>query len=138
MNSTKIEKIHIERFGDRMIAIKGIGRSFYQDGMPISMSVSILKEKGIDVSLLHVADECLKNGWSPKTTITKLIDDFQDDIDGNLVDFDQLTLFCSATYEDQREMIFQYLYGISSGSVISDFENKKGQFIKFYQVKPDL
>lgn len=93
---------------------------FYQDGFPISMAVSMLKKEGITVSLLHVADECMKNGWNAKTTITKLIDDFQDDIDGNVVDIDELKRFCYAEYEEQREMIFKYLFCVPSNEFIND------------------
>lgn len=105
------DKLIDETFGDRQICISGIGRMFYQDGFPISMSVSILKSKNIECSMLHVADECLKNGWSAKTVINKLVTDFQDDIDHNDFDLNQLTTFCNASYEDQREMIFNYLFG---------------------------
>lgn len=102
--------IIIDQFGDRTICIGGIGKMFYQDGFPISMSISKLKEKGIEVSILHVADECLKNGWSAKTTITKLCADFEEDIEENYYDIDLLKKFCNANYEDQREMIFNYLF----------------------------
>ncbi len=102
--------IIVERFGERYICIKGIGRMFYQDGFPISMAISILKEKDIEVSMFHVADECMKNGWSAKTTINKLKADFEDDIDKNNFDLDELNKFCLSEYEEQREMIFNYLF----------------------------
>lgn len=102
-----IETIQIE---GRNIAIKGIGKMFYQEGFPISMSVSELKKRGIEVSIFHVADECIKNGWSAKTTFNKLKADFDDDIDRNEFDEDQLKTFCFASYETQREMIFNYLF----------------------------
>lgn len=107
----------IERFGDRLICLKGVGKMFYQDGFPISMAVSELKKRGIEVSILHVADECLKNGWSAKTTYNKLKADFEDDIDKNAVDLNLLENFCFAEYEVQREMIFQYLFCTSSNEV---------------------
>ena len=100
----------IEDFGSRKIVLRGVGKMFYQDGFPISMAVSEFKSKGIEVSILHVADECLKNGWSAKTTLNKLKADFQDDIDGNKYDIETLTKFCFAEYESQREMIFNYLF----------------------------
>lgn len=109
--------IVVEQFGDRLICIKGVGKLFYQDGFPISMAVSILKEKGVEVSIFHVADECMKNGWSAKTTINKLKADFDDDIDKNNFDLDELIKFCNSEYEEQREMIFNYLFK-------SDFEKR--------------
>lgn len=107
----------IDKFGDRVIYIRGIGKMFYQDGFPISLSVSTLKEKGIEVSILHVADECMKNGWSSKTTINKLKADFEDDIDKNNFDLESLEKFCNSCYEDQREMLFDYLFQISINNV---------------------
>lgn len=102
--------IIVEQFGDRFICIKGVGKLFYQDGFPISMAVSILKERGVEVSIFHVADECMKNGWSAKTTINKLRADFEDDIDKNKFDLNVLITFCNSEYEDQREMILNYLF----------------------------
>lgn len=102
--------IEVQKFGDRQIAIKGIGIMFYQEGFPISMAVQELSKKGIRVSILHVADECIKNGWSAKTTYNKLKADFEDDIDGNKIDLELLEKFCWSDYETQREMIFDFLF----------------------------
>jgi hypothetical protein len=107
----------IEKFDDRLICIKGVGKLFYQDGFPISLSVTELKKKGVEVSILHVADECLKNGWSAKTTYNKIKSDFEEDIDGNTFDFDLLKNFCYSDYEQQREMIFEYLFKCSPDDV---------------------
>lgn len=102
--------IIIDKFGDRTICIGGVGKIFYQEGVPVSMSISKLKEKGIEVSILHVADECLKNGWSAKTTLNRLMAEIEDDIDKNYYDIPILEKFCNATYEEQREMIFNFLF----------------------------
>lgn len=111
-------KTRIEFFGKRQICIGGIGKMFYQDGFPISMSVIELQKSGVEVSIFHVADECLQNGWSPITVIKKLTEDFADD---KTVKFekDKLEKFCNSSYEDQREMIFQYLFSTSSQKVIN-------------------
>ena len=114
----------IEKFDNRLICLKGVGKLFYQEGFPISLSVNKMKENGIEVSLLHVADECLKNGWSAKTTINKLKEDFEDDIDGNNYDLELLEKFCYASYEEQREMIFEYLFKCKTDDVRSD-KNKE-------------
>ncbi len=110
--------IEVVKIKNELIAIKGIGRLFYQDGFPVSLTISELKEKNIKVSLLHIADECLKHGWSPKTTYINLKNDFLDDIyqEGNKED--RLTLlkeFCDSDYEKQRSMIFNYLFGLETG-----------------------
>lgn len=104
----------IDTFDDRKIVLKGVGKMFYQDGFPISMAISEFKKKGIEVSILHVADECLKNGWNSKTTLNKLKADFEEDIDGNDFDIATLEKFCNSNWEEQREMIFQYLFKIPS------------------------
>lgn len=111
MNNQDFKVIAI---GDRNVCLKGIGKMFFQDGFPISMAITELKKKGIEVSIFHVADECIKNGWSAKTTFNKLAADFEDDIDNNKIDMVSLKTFCYADYETQREMIFQYLWGSPS------------------------
>jgi hypothetical protein len=108
----------IEKFDSRIICLKGVGKMFYQEGFPISMAVSELKKQGIEVSILHVADECLKNGWSAKTTYNKLKADFEEDIDKeNKYDLETLERFCWSDYEIQREMIFKYLFSSSTDDV---------------------
>ena len=113
-----IEVIEIE---NRKIAVKGIGKMFYQDGYPISMSVMELNKKGIEVSLFHVINELWNNGWSWKTVEMKLRGEISDDVDKSLIlDMDSLMLFYSCLeqpkrsnggYEESREMIFKYLFG---------------------------
>lgn len=104
-----MEGVIIENIGGKRICIGGIGKMFYEQGLPVSMAIQILKEKEIEVSILHIADECLKNGWPAKTTINKLVEDFQDNISFKL-DKAQLGKFCYASYEEQREMIFSSLF----------------------------
>lgn len=112
------DKLLIEKIGERVTCLKGVGKMFYQEGFPVSVSISELKKRGIEVSILHVADECLKNGWSAKTTYNKLKADFEEDIDKeNKYDLSMLEAFCWADYESQREMIFQYLFGASTDDV---------------------
>ena len=90
------------RINGRVVCLKGVGKLFYQDGFPISLSVQALKERGVTVSIFHVADECLKHGWSPKTTFTKMKEEE--------VDVEGLYEFCFSDYETQREMIFDHLF----------------------------
>lgn len=126
-----MDGIIIRQFGDRKICIAGIGKLFYQDGYPISIAISELSKKGIEVSILHVADECLKNGWSKKTTLNKLKSDFEDDIDRNVHDIALLEMFINTTYDSQREMIFQYLFSSSSKEIIGD-NNKRQQITQLF------
>src|ERR1051326_6351678 len=94
----------------KKIIVEGVGPLFFREGFPISMSVAFCKDRGYEVSILHVADECLKNGWSPKTTYSKLKVDFEDAIEGATVDLELLRKFCDAGYEEQRVMIHEYLF----------------------------
>lgn len=109
----KTEDFTMIEIGDRKIVVKGIGKMLYQYGFPISMSVAYLKEKSIEVSFLHIADELLKHGWLPKTVLSRLSEEIQDDISGNSkhISIDEIEEFLAASYEDQREMIFKYLFG---------------------------
>lgn len=113
----------IDKIGGRSICLRGIGKLFYQEGFPILIAITELKKKGIEVSILHVADECLKNGWSPKTTLSKLKEDFEDGIDKNVYDMDLLYKFCHADYDEQRRIIFNYLFG--SEAIALDWARNK-------------
>lgn len=109
------------KFYDRIVAIRGIGQLFYQDGFPISMAIDELSHKGIEVSLYHVANECMDNGWSADTTIRKLKGETDIDINHSMagVRWDSLVEFCQCLeqplranggYERSREIIFEYLF----------------------------
>lgn len=102
--------LRIETFGDRRICIGGIGRMYYQDGLPISISIAELKRRNIEVSMLHIADELLKNGWSAERVVLTMQAQAEDDID-KVMDVSQIHAFCWNTYEGQRQMIFDYLFG---------------------------
>jgi hypothetical protein len=96
----------IESFGSRLICIKGVGKMFDQDGFPIQITIEKLKEQNIEVSMFHVADELIKLGWKCKTIESKLCEDYVGE-----TPIEQLKTFIWATYEIQREMIFEYLFG---------------------------
>ncbi len=106
------------RIRDRWIVVKGVGKMYYQEGFPMSMGIDICRKKGYEVSILHIADELLKGtNWPEETVIRKIKDDFSDDPNHNSYDHELLTKFVHASYEDQREMIFQYLFGVTSDNV---------------------
>lgn len=120
----------IEKFGDRLICIKGVGKMFYQEGFPLSISVSKLKKNGIELSILHVVEELWDNGWSWQTIERKLKGEIDEDIDKVLdIDFDLLHNFyrnleqpnrSNGGYEKSREMIFRYLFDIPSDDAIKE------------------
>lgn len=94
--------------GNRTIIVKGIAKMFYQDGIPIGICVNQLVNRGYEVSWLHIADQCLKNGWSSRTVIKKLREEAYDsgcDYNPEIIEH-----FCNIDYESQREMIFEYLF----------------------------
>ena len=101
-------KLEIQKIGERKIIISGIGKLFYQKGLPISISIKKCMSNGYEVSLLHVADELLKHGWSSKTVFSKIREDLGDS--GDSFDIESIRLFCFASYEDQREIIFKSLF----------------------------
>src|SRR5690349_9055768 len=112
--------LEFTQIGNRSICLRGIGKMFYQEGLPIGISIKQLLSKGYEISLLHIADELLKNGWSPERVILTLTTELQDSVaDGvNIfVDYAAISSFCFKEYEDQREMIFKYLFGNKESGV---------------------
>lgn len=93
----------------KKICIGGVGELYFTEGLPISMTMTYLKSKGIDTSILHVADELYKNGFGYKTIISKLIEDFADS-GSETLDKEILTKFVTVDYETQREMLFDSLF----------------------------
>ena len=102
---------HVIEIQGRKIIIRGIGRLFYESGFPISMSLQEAKSRGMEISILHAADECLNNGWSPKTVVNKFKADFEDDMNSGAINLEHLEKFCNSSYDEQRGMIFEYLFG---------------------------
>jgi hypothetical protein len=131
----------ILKIENRKIVVKGVGKMFFQDGFPISMSISEFKKQDIEVSVLHIADECMNNGWNAKTTINKLKSETDIDIEGvmNNIDWDEVRRFCllgeagiyeKGGYEQQREMIFNYLFHESSQVAVNNKDIKRFMGIK--------
>lgn len=117
----------INQFGDRTICLKGVGKLFYQYGLPISVSIQKLKEQNIEISYIHMIEEFWDNGWSWQTIESKLKEEIQQDIDKVIdLDFNYLKAFydcleqpkrSNGGYEESREIIFQYLFNTSTDSV---------------------
>lgn len=101
----------VEEINGRLVCIAGIGRLFYQEGFPVSMSVAEMRKRGVSVSMFHVAAECLENGWPPETVYSKLKEDIEDFTGQSDDIIPQLNEFCFASRDRQKEMIFSYLFG---------------------------
>lgn len=106
-------ELNIKKVGNRTICIGGLGKLFYQDGLPIGISAQLLKNEGIETSFYHVADELLKHGWSSDTVISKMTEEMQDDLNVDNTQIGEIISFCNADYKEQREMIFKFLFGIT-------------------------
>lgn len=120
----------VEDIGGRYVVLRGIGKMFYQDGFPIALSIQQWESKGFEVSLLHIADECLKNDWPPKTVLLRITEDLHDSIGVRTKDYiDLLEAFVYASYEEQREMLFQYLFGVSSEAAASETPKGASEFL---------
>lgn len=130
----------IENINGVPTVLKGIGQFFYEEGFPIHISVDILKEKGIAVSVLHIADELYKNGWKKRAIVNTLCQDFEGceqlvsdfcdaGISGeprsDIPPIGQEWIYSEHGYEAQREMIFQYLFGFTSSDAINDVSKRK-------------
>lgn len=100
--------IVVENINGREIAIKGVGKLFYQEGVPLEISADILFEKGVEISWLHIADELLKNGWSNKrvyNTLSHIL--LYSKYESNIP---LLKEFIYKEYNEQRDMIFNFLF----------------------------
>jgi hypothetical protein len=128
----EFEGITFVNIDGKNIVIKGIGKMFYQEGFPINMAITYLREKGIEVSIFHIADELSKHGWSNETILRKLRFDLEDTIVGDqkYTNFDELKIFVYASYEVQREMIFEYLFGCSISDVHNSINLNPMQWLK--------
>lgn len=93
---------------NKKIIIGGLGKLFYQEGTPISILANRAELEGMSVSWLHVADELIKHGWSNKTILNNLRDEITGCI--NKPDVRIIEEFINKSYEDQRDMIFNYLF----------------------------
>jgi hypothetical protein len=84
--------------------------------------------------VLYVADQCFNNGWSPSTIMKKFKGECDIDINKsmNSIDWISLERFCkliatpqreNGGYEESREMLFQYLFGMSSEEAKADLNS---------------
>jgi len=134
-NKKETESLKIKPFPGREVCIGGVGKMFYEGGFPIGMCVKMLSDKGIQTSFYHLIDELWNNGWSWETIEMKLRGEVADDVDGALnIDFNDLERFynlleqpkrSNGGYEESREMLFQFLYGMPSTAAIENMNKSK-------------
>ena len=117
--------LKITTINDRKICVGGIGEVFYQDGFPISMSIDILKDMGVEVSVLNVVDELYKNGWTKKRIVAVMEQEIEgcSDMVSEFIDLGMSGerqdgtpplgkewIYSKSGYELQREAIFKSLF----------------------------
>lgn len=98
------------KIAGRLIIVGGIGKMYYQEGFPMSIAAKEMSKKGIEVSWFHIADELLRNGFKPERALSRIKEDIADSAGECKVDIEAIEKFIFATYEDSREMIFNYLF----------------------------
>lgn len=91
---------------NQVVVLRGVGRMYYESGLPIVFQIDELKKRGIKVSMLHVADELLKENWSVKRIMNTLTEDKILSEENTI----EIQKFCYADYETQRSLIFKSLY----------------------------
>jgi len=106
-----IDSIEID---NKKVVIKGIAKEYYEYGMPIGEVINKLKDLKYEISILHIVDEFIKVGWKN----SKIIALFKEEQFFTDLDIDSIIQFCSSSYEYQRELIFQSLFGSSKNSSI--------------------
>lgn len=143
---------------NKTICVGGLGKLFYQDGFPIQIGIDLLKEKGIEVSLLHIADELYKHGWEERAILGAFQTDTGKDFDEiekikefikightNELEIDSRDktklpsnyqfIYSSGGYEAQREMLFESLFNYSSNNAKEKIiqNPKNNEFITFIE-----
>jgi hypothetical protein len=94
---------------ERQVCIGGIGKMYFQDGLPIEITADILTEKGIEVSWYHIVDELIRNGWNNVRVTNTLTPILKDSKHSGMLD--TVINYINQPYEKQREIIFKYLFG---------------------------
>lgn len=122
-----MDSILVESFDGKNIALKGVGKMFYQDGFPLTMIASELNKKNIEISPYHLVEELWNNGWEWKTIERKLKEEIEDSIECTInIDIDNLHKFydcleqpkrANGGYEESREMIYNYLFPNTESSL---------------------
>jgi len=112
------------------IIVRGLGRFIFEQGLPLSIMIDELKMRGnLKISFLHLADELMRNGWSGHKTISYLKNETF------IEDFKPLQEFCDASFEDQRTLLFKFLFGEDPKEIIRAKERgEKSNFDNFFDL----
>lgn len=112
------------------VIVRGLGRFIFEQGLPLSIMIDELKIRGnLKISFLHLADELMRNGWSGDKTISYL------EKEAVIEDFKLLREFCDASFEDQRTMIFKFLFREDPKEIIRAKEKgEKSNFDNFFDL----
>lgn len=102
MKNFKIIKIDDERW-----VLGGLYKTYQETGLPIGIQIDTAIKEGLNVSILHLADEMLKEMPIERAERTIKEESGLSNFD---FDLDEVREFLHASYEDQREMIFQNLF----------------------------
>ncbi len=117
--------IVVEKYGDRLICIKGVGTLFHESGFPIGMAAKELYKQNIELSWFHVIKELYYQYTSNDRLYGKIKAEVEDaKIDGISVDLEELKTFIYADYPTKQEMIFKYLFN-NDIDLAKDFYYKK-------------
>ena len=99
---------------NKRICINGIGTFYFEQGIPISITISKLIEKGIEVNYYKLVDEMLKadiNHERIYPLISEAISELIEiDLSERIKIRKQVNLFLVSDYETQRELIFNSLF----------------------------
>jgi hypothetical protein len=110
--SSKENPLKVITVEEKQICVGGIGKMFFEHGLPISITIDQLSKNDIGFNLLNLVDEFIKNGWEEKTIISKISEELDSLV--SKTDIDNIQNFIKSDYEDQREMIFKSLFNTSS------------------------
>ena len=95
-------------FNGRKICVKGIGVLFYEKGLPLTISISELNKKDIEVSMMHVVEEFWENGWSWKTIESKLKGEIGIDIE-TIREIPEMEQIVERLFSDTEKKVFYAL-----------------------------
>lgn len=100
--------LQIEDIGGKLIAVKGVGKMLYQEGVPLGITAKFLADKGVVVSWIHIADELLKESWMPDRIVARFVEELQDEKQD--ISIETIREFVTSDYDKQRSMIFNTIF----------------------------
>ena len=74
MGTIKNSPLKVEKIGGDAYVVAGIGYMFYTHGLPMEVSIKLLKEQGLSISVLSIYDELVSFGFSQKKAKAAIIE----------------------------------------------------------------